>query len=424
MTDTYKFSFPSFIRDEFDKKFNGLNKKLKSMKDGEEVVIVGEEFEERKVLKPEPRRKHLDTRHLEVAERYVFKPEDYLDVIFTIVEVSIPSVNKIAGYKFAGTINIVLGVKTIFSVDDNVNLAEVDVQVCHHCNTRRNRARLHVFTEVATGNHKAIGSTCVHEYVGVDIDKVLHTFFNFYKEEDFYGSRGMRDAWGFPIVDLANAVRVAYALNSNYVKVDRYSDNDSTKSAVDRIHNVLTQPNEWNLVEAERFNEVLKTAPKVGSLIVDTYGDLDETESNFNSNIVESLFYVDGTGNRKLRDFIVGKTRGIFVWAVFNALKKSVTPPAPKVVSKPSYHVGNVGERIVIDAEVTFTKICNSDWGDSKMVKLQDKDGNQFVTFGTGQGLWDINVGDEVSAKGTVSKHDEFNGVRQTCLKRLTVVGV
>jgi ribosomal protein L31 len=423
LNDTYKFSFPSFVRDEFDKKFARVNKKLASMKEGNEVQIVSEDYHIEDILKPEAREKVMKSRYLKLVHRYQPTPEDYLKVNFTTVEVSLPIQTKINGYQFAGTINIEGGVKSIFSIDDDVNLAEVDVMVCHHCGTRRKRNRLHVFTEVATGEHKAIGSTCVHEYLGLDIDKVLHTFFNFYKEEDIY--RGMRSAWGFSIENLTNACRVAYSLNPDYVKAGdpRYGEYNSnnTKSTVDYIYETMYHPNTHSMNDHDRYHEALKSAPKVGDLLMETYGDMDEKKSNFNSNIVESLFYTHADGTRALRDFIVGKSRGIFIWAVYNALKKANTPKPKTTPSKPSNHVGKVGERICFTGEVTFAKVCDGYYGQSKMVKLQDKDGNNFVSFGTGNGIWDLQVGDEVSVKGTVSKHDEFKGTKQTNLKRLTI---
>ena len=417
MQTTYSFSFPSFIRDEFDKKFTRLNKKLAKMKDGNEVEIVGETHEDRNILKPDVKDHIMKVAHQIKAganiSPYIPTPKDYLKVNFTNVEVSLPVQNKIQGYQLLGNINIEGDVKTIHSLDDNINLTEVDVKLCHHCNTKRQRKALTVFKELSTGDLKAVGSTCVHDYLGVDIFPILNTFFNFYKEEDLYGSNGMRKAWGYHIEELANASRVAYTQFQAYVK------EGTTKARVDEVHRVMYNPSQYNMDEQKELLEVLKTAPKVGKLLLDTYKDMDATASNFNSNVVETLFYTHGDGTRTLRDFIVGKARGIFIWACFNALNKNAKPATPKAPTKPSNHIGKVGERIDFDGEVTFTKIVDGFNGESKMVKFQDKEGNLLVTFGTGDKLWDLKEGDEVSLRGTISKHDEFKGIKQTQLKRV-----
>lgn len=424
MKDSYTFSFPAFIKGEFLTKLAKVNKKLANMANANQVQILSESMETRSILKPDARKKVLDTAKLmPVTARYKAGPEDYMEVVFSIVEVSLPIQTKINGYELAGTINIQGDVKTIFSLNDEVNLSEVDVKLCHHCNTRRSRKALHVFTEEATGNHVAIGSTCVHDYIGLDIDKVLHTFFNFYKEEDLYGSRGMNSAWGFPVANLANAVRVAYAISPNYKKVDPYSgyDYESTKQLVDRIHEVLFHPNQFNMGDHDHFNELLTKAPKVGSLLVDTYKGMDAKASNFNSNVVETLFYTNEDGSRVLRDFIVGKARGIFIWACFDALKKANQVEVQTKVednTKPSDYIGKVGERVQVSGTVKFIRDCETSFGTSRLLVVKGNDGNEVKTFTTSQGCWDLKVGSSVSIKGTVSNHETYKGTKSTMVKR------
>jgi ribosomal protein L31 len=434
MQDSYTFSFPSFIKGEFLTKLKRVNKKLAGMAEANQVQILGETLESRKILKPEPRKRVKETSHLKVGHgRYVPSPEDYMDVVFSVVQVSLPIQTKINGFELAGTINIEGDVKTIHSLNDEVNLANVDVKVCHHCNVRRKRNRLHVFTEVQTGNHVAIGSTCTHEYLGLDVDGILHTFFNFYKEEDLYGSRGMGEAWGFPIVNLANACRVAYSHNPTYVKScveneygsrwNRFSTNENgTKWVVDGIHAIMyggsLQPDD--IAHKEKLFNELATLPKVGNLLKETYEGLDAKSSNFNSNIVETLFYTDDEGTKTLRDFIVGKARGMFVWCVFNALKKSeeVKAKAALPKEKDSFHVGEVGERVQVSGVVKFIKDMHNDFGSSRLVVVKGQGGEEVKTFTTSKGCWDLEVGSSVSIKGTVSKHEDFKGTKSTMVKR------
>jgi hypothetical protein len=429
MKDSYTFSFPSFIKGEFLTKLAKVNKKLAGMANANQVQILAETIETRSILKPDSRKKVLDTAKLmPVTARYKAGPEDYMDVVFSIVEVSLPVQTKINGYELAGTINILGDVKTIFSLNDDVNLSEVDVKLCHHCNTRRKRKALHVFTEEATGNHVAIGSTCVHDYIGLDIDKILHTFFNFYKEEDLYGSRGMREAWGFPIVELANACRVAYLHDSQYVKSsynDGYSrsgfsnNENGTKWRVDAIHNIMfgNSIRPEDIQDKANLLEELTKAPKVGKLLTETYGDLDPKTSNFNSNIVETLFYVDDEGNKTLRDFIVGKARGMFVWCVFNALNKQVKVEVQTKVeenTKPSEHVGKVGDRVQVSGVVKFAKDYDSDWGTRRLLVVKGDNGAEVKTYTKHL----IGVGSRVSLKGTISKLETYKGIKSTMVKR------
>jgi ribosomal protein L31 len=255
MKNSYRFSFPSFIKGEFLTKLAKVNKKLAGMANANQVQILSETMEPKDILKPHAFEKVKETHHLKKDSRYKPGPDDYMQVVFSIVEVSLPIQTKINGFELAGTINIEGGVKTIFSLNDEVNLAEVDVELCHHCGTKRKRKALYVFTESSTGNHVAIGSTCVHDYIGLDIDSILRTFFNFYKEDDLYNSRGMREAWGFPTLNLANACRVAYALNPTY-----------SKASFDNGYGFETNSNGTKWTTKERNTFVISSSVRQGEL--------------------------------------------------------------------------------------------------------------------------------------------------------------
>lgn len=81
-----------------------------------------------------------------------------------------------------------------------------------------------------------------------------------------------------------------------------------------------------------------------------------------------------------------------------------------------SAHVGEIKERIEFEASVEFTKEIDGFYGITTIIKLRDLDGNVFTWFASG---WhDVKRGDRVSIKGTVKKHDEYQGVKQTILTR------
>lgn len=410
MPTTYTFTFPTFIKQEFLIKLAKLNKKLAKMKDSNQVEIVSEKLETLKVLKPE-----IHKRKKESRGQYMALNDDYINVVFSIVEVSLPVQNKIQGFELVGNIDIQGDVKTIFAINDSINLSQIETSVCHHCGTKRKRNAVTILKETSTDDIHVIGSTCVHDYLGIDIYPVLKTFFNFYKEEDFYESRGMRTAWGFATDELANAVRVAYYDDPTYVKADFGYNDNSTKAKVDRIYNIMYGVHTSS--RQELFN-ILDKTQKVGKLLIDTYGDLDEKQNNFNSNLVQTLFYVDGNGNRILRDFIVGKARGIFIWACFNALTKQKKDSLPKESETPSFYIGEVGDKINIKGAIKFIKNCQTGFGSSRLVVVKSEDGAEVKTFSTSNSVWDLQVGDTVNIKGTISKHEEFKGTKSTLVKR------
>lgn len=81
-----------------------------------------------------------------------------------------------------------------------------------------------------------------------------------------------------------------------------------------------------------------------------------------------------------------------------------------------STHVGEKGERLELELDVVFTRVCAGYYGDSQLTKMVDADGNVFVWFASGQHWPD--EGTRISLRGTVKDHDEYQGVAQTILSR------
>jgi hypothetical protein len=415
---SYSFSFPAFIKGEFLTKLASLNKKLAKMADSNQVDIIHETLETRKVLKPEAHQKLKENRYFQPT------PEDHMDIIFSVVEVSLPIQTKINGFDFVGTINIEGDVKTIYAVDNTINLTNVDPCICHHCHVRRQRNCVHIFAESQTGNLVSIGSTCTHDYIGLNIDSILYAFFNFYKTDDLYESRGMSGAWGFHAQHLIDAIRVSYAQNPSYLKAS--DDHKGTKGCVDCIYNILfhSLSSAALIEERNKLKEILLTAPVVGDLLVKTYGNLDPKTSNFNSNLVETLFYTNSNGEKIQRDFIVGKARGLFIWAVFNALNKAKEALEVKVQpfqELPSFHVGQIGSKLEVEGVIRFIKDMQTNFGFSRLIVVKGYNGAEVKTFGSGSSLWNVHVGDKVKLSGTISNHDEYKGNKVTMIKRAKI---
>lgn len=96
-------------------------------------------------------------------------------------------------------------------------------------------------------------------------------------------------------------------------------------------------------------------------------------------------------------------------------------PPVEKQISS---HVGSLKERLTIKCKLVFAKHIERDFMPSfELLKFRDADGNLFVSFFHGVVFCqDIDIGDEVTIKGTVKKHDEYQGVKQTIINRIKLI--
>lgn len=92
-----------------------------------------------------------------------------------------------------------------------------------------------------------------------------------------------------------------------------------------------------------------------------------------------------------------------------------------------SQHVGEVGKRIAFSATCTgHTTYDRKRFGQPLLKEtvhvtvMKDGDGNLFVVFSP---AFSAVVGDTFTVRGTVSEHREFNGEKQTVLKRAAKIG-
>lgn len=87
-----------------------------------------------------------------------------------------------------------------------------------------------------------------------------------------------------------------------------------------------------------------------------------------------------------------------------------------EIEGRASEHVGAVKERIEFEAEVTGVYGTEGFYGHTDIVKFKDADNNQFTWFASD--YTNLERGDRMSIKGTVKKHEDYKGVKQTVLTR------
>lgn len=92
----------------------------------------------------------------------------------------------------------------------------------------------------------------------------------------------------------------------------------------------------------------------------------------------------------------------------------------PKNYLDDSEYVGNPRERIEIKVKVIDKQAIPGYYGDTVLYKFVDDENNLLVTFYSGS-TWKLNIGDESFIVGTVDKHQVYDNVKQTILKRVKV---
>jgi len=84
-----------------------------------------------------------------------------------------------------------------------------------------------------------------------------------------------------------------------------------------------------------------------------------------------------------------------------------------------SNHVGDIGQRIIIDGTVENTVSFDGFYGTTYMTVIKDTDGNVYVYKGSRR---IAKKGETVNLKATVKDHSEYNGVKQTVINRPKII--
>jgi len=127
-------------------------------------------------------------------------------------------------------------------------------------------------------------------------------------------------------------------------------------------------------------------------------------------------------GEKTVRDWVrtdEGRARELAkTWADERAAKAKILSDKRAA----STHVGEVGERIVVEGVARLVYVFDGQWGSSYMYVIDGVDGNAYKFVGKCIHPREAYTGDKqtftLKAKFTVKKHDEYNGQKQTVVNR------
>jgi hypothetical protein len=385
-------TYPTYMQSQFETALEKVNKKLSKI-EGTTPVTVEEVTYSNVTI-------GVDS----------FGADMKMDIAEVLVTAPISTKHK--GFEFKGSVSYIDGVKMIVGNGDH-NLTHIEEMRCDHCNHKRKRNTVYAFTN-PEGEEVIIGSTCVDEYMGININKALSVFNGFvtetYGDEDEFRIRG--GSIGSSMDELIHATLKVYATDSIYKKFETVTEvliclsnaRESKDSAVS-IRNVAMG---------------VMTVAKVKELMVKQYGSLDANSSNFASNLVNSLFLPN---TKNFREYLPKSLRGIVVYGIYSALNsfKEEENKKQNPVKMANEHIGSEGDKIEMLGNVILVKSIPNDYGVSFLFVINTEEG-QLKTFTTSKTFDDVSEGDKITIKGTIKRHEEFKGIKSTLLTRVKKV--
>jgi len=281
---------------------------------------------------------------------------------------------------------------------------------CEHCGWDRRRRDTYILQNEDSGEYKQVGRTCIRDFIGVDPARIAEQAerytkaFRFIEEARESGWGGMNDHRDIYLPSYLSWVSQSIREYGWISGREAYEDFDKVSTASQAVGDMFATykpqlpTDEDKELAVAAIAHVLTLEPKNDFL--------------FNINAIAKQNYLDwkATGLAAAIMFVYNRH-----------LEEEAKRKAAADLSK-SEHVGALKERLEFDVRVIGKRWVEGYYGSSALIRMLDANDNLFVTFASGNFGDDVNIEDKVTIRGTVKKHDEFKGVKQTILNRVAKV--
>jgi hypothetical protein len=273
---------------------------------------------------------------------------------------------------------------------------------CDHCQTKRLKKTAYLIQH-EDGRQMMVGATCLKDFLPtVNVEDLIAYMNNL-------GSVNDDEGWDMDVPRAAWAYYLDEAIMDAYVSIKKHGFVSKAKAEERGI-----EPTSHDINPSRKRREELYK----GVLVQ----DLEDELKGFK----EHMLAKDATGNDFIHnvqlalqsEVIRHKLYG-YVAAAVNVWMKDGEEKRVAASGKAGDWVGVVGERLSIKGlKITRRSVSEGTWGATYIFGLVDEFGNHYTWFAS------RNVGEPgkvLNLRGTVKKHDEFHGIKQTVITRCSV---
>lgn len=298
---------------------------------------------------------------------------------------------------------------------------------CDHCNQRRIRKQTFVVLH-DNGDHKVVGRSCLKDFLGhqdphalASWAELLSAFSSRCKDaqdEDWMGG-GCRqpEAWS---LEHFLTITSAVIRDSGWVSKSMAFDYGKT-ATVSMVMFVLCPPSKsFRTAEDDEYIEKIKTEAAKEAHVqraqeaIEWVLGLSETDLTkdypYNLNLLARAGYVTHRSSGFAASMVAACARA----------KERELEKARKAVQS-NEHVGEVGQRQNFTVTVERIISVEGRFGSTGIHRMVDEKGNCLVWFASGSSDW-LDENQTYVVKGTVTKHDAYNGRNQTVINRVKIV--
>lgn len=295
---------------------------------------------------------------------------------------------------------------------------------CEHCDTARRRKEVFVLSHKC-GKHIQVGRQCIKDFLGgLGPEQLLAEAEYIFRAETEVGKCECGGADYMPISCGIEEYLIGAAICIRRLGwVSRKAASlDGSSTSSDAWH--LVKPDLRNATDRHSYEKWVEdnklqyqNRDKVQAKAALEWAKSQPTEG------VDDYLYSLGVACRA--GYVISKTMGLVASAIsahLRHLDREKELNQRKHKKKSREWVGEIKNRQVFENLTVGTmRYIEGDYGTTTLVIFEDEPGNLIKWFASRE-LDDLEVGDVVTIKATVKKHDEYQGVKQTQITRATII--
>lgn len=292
---------------------------------------------------------------------------------------------------------------------------------CAHCNVSRDRRNTYII-ETATGAQVQIGSTCIKDYLG------WHTLPVFISEatgadelDEFIGGGfgGARCEEAYAPLDIL-ATSWAVIRTFGFVPKSSY-DGTPTAETVKYALGYYRMPTHRECARgACAACNIGADLARIAPLVSEASGHAETVRAFILSDAFAGASeYVTNLKSLAGAELAEGRFIGLLAsapQAYAKHLDQTLIREARE--AKPSAHVGAAGDKLTVTVKIENIRYIDGQYGTTVLYVMRDEStGNVYKWFASREALGDA-LDVTVTIKGTVKKHETYNGLASTVLTR------
>lgn len=342
------------------------------------------------------------------------------------------SAPQVRGYKFMATIehkdagNIIRTVPGEENNPEIIRFYEAHPDYCDQCHKIRRRNDTFIVKNIETGQLRQIGRNCLADFLGGQDPKQILWYFSLRdlvsramseaSEEGMRSGRSELGASPLRILDAAAAIIRTFG----YVKASEANEEGGREPTSHKVRWAIFNrriPSQISPKHREELETILDLADhpskedqELVKNAIKWFEDLPQEQkdhSEFYHNI-QVLLNSESVSPRDVG--FLGALLPVYYRAHNEAKERA---------NKSNEWLGEVGQKLPpTKVKCTSVQPIQTDYGVTKLTRMEDDKGNSLVWFNSGHNFG-LDKDEEATIEGTVKKHDDYKGRKQTVLIRV-----